>query len=193
VIVTLVVTATTLVVTLKVADVAPWGTETGDETLATVVLSLDRVTISPPTSAGLSRVTVPETDVPPVTLVGDIETERSEAGGGGSTARIAVVETELYVAVIVTLWVLATAVVVTVKVAAVAPCGTVMLAGTPATDGALLDRETTAPPTGAAPSRVTVPVAGFPPTIVAGLRLTDARAAGPGGLTVRVVVFVTPL
>jgi hypothetical protein len=61
-----------------------------------------------------------------------------------------------------------TALVVTVNVALVAPAATVTLAGTAAAD-ALLDRETTAPPLGAAPLSVTVPVDDAPPLTLVGL------------------------
>jgi len=64
-----------------------------------------------------------------------------------------------------------------VNVAEAAPAGIVMLAGT---DSAGLESVsvTTAPPAGAAPFKVAVPVTGFPPTTVAGLRLMEERVAG---------------
>ena len=52
----------------------------------------------------------------------------------------------------------ATAPVVTVKLALEPPAGTVTLAGTAATPALLVESETTAPPLGAAPLRVTVPI-----------------------------------
>jgi hypothetical protein len=84
----------------------------------------------------------------------------------------------------------ATALVVTVKVALVAPAGTVTpLAGTLAA-ALLLDRETRAPPLGAGPFRVTVPVGEeVPPVTLAGLRV---REEGTGGTTVSVAVCVPP-
>jgi hypothetical protein len=82
-----------------------------------------------------------------------------------------------------------TAKVVTVKVAVVTPAETVTLAGTVAADVLLLVSITTAPPVGAAPFSVTVPVEGVPPVTVAGLKDTDERA---GGFTVS-VAFCAPL
>jgi hypothetical protein len=61
-----------------------------------------------------------------------------------------------------------TALVVTVNVALVAPAPTVTLAGTVAADP-VLERATTAPPLGAAPLSVTVPVDGDPPLTLVGL------------------------
>jgi hypothetical protein len=71
-----------------------------------------------------------------------------------------------------------TATVVTVKVALIAPAGTVTLAGTVATDVLLLERETTAPPLGAAPLSVTVPVEGDPPLTLLGFSAIADNVAG---------------
>ena len=54
----------------------------------------------------------------------------------------------------------------------------------------LLARETTAPPLGAGPFRVTVPVEEFPPVTVDGLKSSEERT---GGITVSEAVFVPPL
>jgi hypothetical protein len=70
--------------------------------------------------------------------------------------------------------------VVTVNVALVAPDATVTLAGTVATV-LLLVSETTAPPVGAAPVRVTVPRDAVPPTTLAGLTESADTAAACGG------------
>jgi len=83
----------------------------------------------------------------------------------------------------------ATADVVIVKVAVVAPDATVTLAGKCAAEVLLLVRVTTAPPDGAGPVKVTVPVEDVPPVTEAGLRPTEASAAA---VTVKVAVFVTP-
>ena len=76
------------------------------------------------------------------------------------------------------------------NVALAAPAGTVMLPGTEATDELLLDSVTTAPPAGAEPDNVTVPVEGFPPTTVDGLTVTEDNTGAM--VTVRVAVLVTP-
>ena len=87
---------------------------------------------------------------------------------------------------------LATGLVVAVNVAVVAPAATVTLAGTWAAAVLLLVSVTTAPPTGAGLSSVTVPVEETPPSTVAGLRLTVLSAA-TGAVTVSVAVRVTLL
>jgi hypothetical protein len=77
-------------------------------------------------------------------------------------------------------------VLVAVNVALVCPAETVTLAGMPTT--ALLScRVTKAPPGGAGPLRVTVPVELFPPVTVSGLNVTDETS---NGFTVKVAVTV---
>ena len=71
----------------------------------------------------------------------------------------------------------ATALVLTVKVALVLPAGTVTLDGTLAAP-LLLESITCAPPAGAAPLNVTVPVEVATPETVAGFRVTLNGARG---------------
>jgi len=83
--------------------------------------------------------------------------------------------------------------VVTVKVALVAPAGTVTLAGTVATPGLLLERETRAPPVRAGPLSMTLPVEGDPPFTLVGFSVTEARVGGGAcGVTLSKAVWVTP-
>src|SRR3989442_15046462 len=83
-----------------------------------------------------------------------------------------------------------TALVVTVNVTLVAPTGTVTLAGTEAAE-LLLDSVTCAPPAGAGPPSVTVPVELLPPVTLGGLSASEARpAAAPRG---RAAVPATPV
>ena len=77
--------------------------------------------------------------------------------------------------------------VVIVKVAVVAPAATVTLAGTCAV-AELLESATTAPPVGAAPANVTVPVDELPPSTEAGLTETALSDL----VTARLAVFVPP-
>ena len=76
-----------------------------------------------------------------------------------------------------------TALVLTVKLALVAPAATVTLAGTLAAAVLLLESDTTAPPAGAGPLNVTVPVEDAPPVTLLGLsvRADKVDAAAPDG------------
>lgn len=82
-----------------------------------------------------------------------------------------------------------TGVVVKVKVAVVIFAPTVTLTGTCAAPALLLDNATTAPPDGAGPLRVTVPVDELPPSTEAGFMEIET---GWGALTVRMAVCVVP-
>jgi hypothetical protein len=81
----------------------------------------------------------------------------------------------------------ATGLVPMLKLAPWVPAGTVTLAGIEVTL-LLSESATCAPPNGAGPVRVTVPVAPVPPVTLAGLTLI----LGSGGTTVSVSVWVTP-
>jgi len=167
-------------------------------TLAKVLL-LDTLMV-PPGGGGAwpFNVTVAVEVLPPMTLVG---LSANEDRAAGVTVSVAFLVTVPYVAEIPTPVEPATPVVVTGKVALLKPAAivTVPLSGTAPTRGLLLDRLILAPPTGAGPARVTVPVEGFPPTMLVGLKLSDARPgvtvsvaiALPPAVTVTVVVVVT--
>lgn len=94
-----------------------------------------------------------------------------------------------HLAEMVTDWFEVTVVVVIPNVAVVPPAATVIDAGTCAVVR-LLVRVTTIPPEGAGLFKVTVPVDGFPPLTVVGLK---ARADAVGAVTVRVALRVTVL
>jgi hypothetical protein len=85
--------------------------------------------------------------------------------------------------------------VLTVKVALVAPAGTVTLEGALAAPVLLLESLTCAPPAGAGPLKVTVPVEDCPPPMtLVGLRVKEYRegTGGGAGVTVSGAVLVTP-
>jgi hypothetical protein len=135
-------------------------------------LLLESVTTEPPAGAGPVNFTVPVDAVPPTTVLGlTVRPLPWPVRVGGVTVRLAVLPTP-YVPVIVTVVLPATGVVVTVKVAVVAPAPTVTLAGTCAAVVLLLERETTAPPAGAAAANVTVPVEEVPPRTEVGFSVT---------------------
>ena len=87
-----------------------------------------------------------------------------------------------------------TAKVVPVKVAVEAPAGMVTLAGTVATAVLALARETRAPPPGAGPLSVTLPVEGDPPLTLVGFSVSEVRVGPDGGcgVTMSEAVLVTP-
>ena len=83
-----------------------------------------------------------------------------------------------------------TALVVTVNVAVVDPAKTLTLAGTCAAVVLLLVSPTVAPPVGAAPLSVTVPVDELPPVTLVGFRVTEDNDTVAAGFTVSVAVCV---
>jgi hypothetical protein len=82
----------------------------------------------------------------------------------------------------------ATGLVVTANVATVAFAGTVTVPSTCAAEVLLLESVTTAPPAGAGPERVTVPVDEPPPCTDEGLRLIDVSIGTELKLTADVFV-----
>ena len=170
--------------TVNVAVVAPAGTVTLGGTCAAAVLLLERVTTEPPAGAGPFNFAVPVDELPPMSEVGlRVMPLPLAAKVGANTVRLAVLVGP-YVPEIVTEVLAATGVVVTWNVAVVAPAATVTVAGTCATAVLLLESATTAPPVGAAWSRVTVPVEEAPPVSEVGLSVTLLSPA----ITVRLVV-----
>jgi len=87
-----------------------------------------------------------------------------------------------------------TALVLTVNVALVAPAATVTLDGTRAAVVLLLESATDAPPDGAAPLNVTVPVDEFPPVTLVGFSASElsVTTGGAAGCTVSEAVLLTP-
>jgi hypothetical protein len=88
-----------------------------------------------------------------------------------------------------------TALVLTVNVALVAPAATITLDGVLATFVLLLESVTTAPPEGAAPLRVTVPVEDCtPPTTFVGFSVSEesVEVGGGAGVTVNEADLVMP-
>jgi hypothetical protein len=115
--------------------------------------------------------------------------------GYNNTVRVAVRLVLSYEPEIVTVVETINTDVFTVKVALVALAGTVTLAGTLATEGLLLERETTAPPLGAGPLSVTMPVEdpSGPPTTLDGLSVSEVTVGRGGGVTVSEADCPVPL
>jgi hypothetical protein len=86
----------------------------------------------------------------------------------------------------------ATLAVLTVNVAPVAPAATVTLAETVAAAMLPLEREMAAPPLGAGPLSVTVPVEGDPPVTLVGLSVSEETVGRGCGSTVSEAVLVAP-
>jgi hypothetical protein len=177
---------TALVVTVKVLLLEPAGIVTEDGTCAAEVLLLFSVTEAPIGGAAPFSVSVPVELAPPVTVLGFRVREVKVAT---VTVREVLLVVLPNVPEIETETEDATPLVLIVKRELVEPSGTETLGGTCAIDVLLLCKVTTIPPAGAAPFRVTVPVEGFPPTIEPGVFEIDDKL---GGLTVRVVVLVSP-
>jgi len=103
-----------------------------------------------------------------------------------STERSAVRVVLLYEAEIVAEVTMRTADVLTVKVALLVPAGTITLKGTLAAP-LLLESMTCAPPAGAGPVKVTVPVENCtPPITLEGLSVNEDRVGSGGGAGVTV-------
>lgn len=82
-------------------------------------------------------------------------------------------------------------VVPTANVIDTAPSGTTTLPGTDAIEASSLQSDTIAPPAAAGALSVTVPVAGRPPSMLAGATAIAARMTA-GGSIASVAVCVTP-
>ena len=130
-------------------------------------------------------VKVPVEDAPPETVLGF---NVKEANAAGLTV-IVVVRVPRKFPVIVTTAEVDTPRVVMLNDALVAPLGMVTVAGTFAAAVLLLCSETTAPPAGAGPFKVAVPVALLPPTTIEGVFETVRSVAA---VTVSGVVTVAP-
>ena len=183
---------TTDVSTVKVAVVAPAGTNTLEGTLAAPLL-LESMTCAPLAGAGALSVTVPvEVCRPPITLVGFSVSEETVGSGGGVTVSEADLVAPPKAAEMVTVVGAPTALVFTGNVALVAPAGTATLEGTLAAP-LLLESATCAPPAGAGPLSVTAPVEDCaPPITLVGFSVSEETVGSGGGATVSVADLVAP-
>lgn len=148
----------------NVAELEPLATRTVVGTDATL-LEEPRVTVRPPEGATPVRVTVPELELPPMTLFGETVSPDSL---GAWMLRLAVVVLAPAVAVIVAVSSAATALVPIAKVAELAPEAIVTDVGIFASATVELS-ETTAPVLPAAWEIVMVPEAELPPMSEAGV------------------------
>ena len=175
------------------ALIVPLARVTLEGTRATDVLLLNKATCAPPAGAGPLSVTVPVEDcAPPTTLCG-LNVSDAMVGSGGVTVSDADRVTPAYAPEIVTVVDEDTILVLIANVALLAPAVTVTLAGTRATFVLLLESVTWAPPAGAGPLSVTVPVEDCkPPTTLLGLTVRE-ESVGGAAVTVREADRVTPL
>jgi hypothetical protein len=182
---------------VKLALLAPAGTVTLEGTLAAPLL-LDSATVAPPAGAALVSVSVPVEDCRPPTTFEGLSVNEDRVGGGRGTD-VTVSEADLvtppYAAEMLIVVDASTALVLTVNDALVVPAATVTLDGTLATAVLLLESVTSAPPAGAAPLSVTVPVEDCtPPTTLVGFSDNEASvgAGGGAGVTVSEADLVAP-
>jgi len=187
VIVTAVDAPTAAVFTVNVALVAPAATVTPGGTVAALAL-LERATPAPDEGAAAVSVTVPRDVLPPVTVVGLMDSVDNAGPGGGAAVPFTVSDAAALSRSnpeIVTAVSDETDDVVIGNVAPEAPAGTRTLAGTVAAPLELKSC-TVAPPVGAALCSVTVPLAAVPPLTLAGAiaRLTSGGTDAAGGFTV---------
>ncbi len=173
---------TLLVDTLNVPLVEPAGIWMFAGTVAALEL-LDSVTNAPPDAAGMSSVAVPCEVPPPVTVLGFNVIDASVGWTSGDTLRVALAVVPPNEPFIGTSAEALTTRVETVNVWLVAPAGTVTLPGT--VTGSAAVNETAAPPAGAAPLNVTVPVVEPPPitAVTASVRAVSVTG-GPAAVTV---------
>ncbi len=161
---------TGVVLTVKVAEVAPAATVTEAGSVALPEFEA-RLTITPPVGAAPLSDTEPEEVLPPTTVDGDTATEETV---GGLIVRDEVIDAREIVAVMAAVVTAATGLVVTVNVVDVDPAGMVTDVGTTAL--ALLEASvTTVPPVGAVRLTVIVAVDEVPPVTLPG---ENVRAVG---------------
>jgi hypothetical protein len=179
--------ATANVLIRKSAKVPPNPTVTRLETTTAASLLLVNATLTGPSlgsGAGVPMRTLPIDRVPPATVVEVtvrlVSVGTAVANSNGLTFIDVVRLTPPRLAVIVTGVTWVTASVVTPNTVALWPASTATVAGT---DAALLldDSDTTAPPAGATPFRITWPIDGLPCTTEIGVVSTEKTASGPAG------------
>jgi hypothetical protein len=171
-------------VAVKLALLAPFGTETEEGTVSAALL-LDRLTAKLPVAFLLS-VTEQEIEAPAATLAGHA-TELNVTGAVSVTENVRV--TPFADAVMIAVMSEATAAVEAAKVAAVDDAATVTDAGT-VTLALLLDKDTARPPATAGRLRVTVQVDDAGPCTEAGVH--DKLLNWGNAETITVSVWVTP-
>ena len=158
---------TAFVVTAKVADDDPLGTEMVTGTVTRAELE-NSETVKPFAGAAPFNMTVPVAVAPPATGLGAMVYPLKDAG---VTVRLAVWLDPPEEARIEVVTLADSPMVATVNVAVVAPAAIVTDDGTEASC-VVVERAIEMPPAGAARLKVTVPITLFPPTMVAGLTET---------------------